>query len=381
MPKNPIAKAYEAGTSIWSDDLSRASIDAVDPKSLSYRVANHSVVGVTTNPSIFCNAIAGSSDYNSAMALLPADWTEEAVVESLIVDDVRNACSMLQTTFLLTDGIDGKVSVEVDPRLAHDTDGTIVEARRLWKSINKPNLLIKVPATDAGLVAIKTLISEGISVNVTLIFSLPRYKQVAEAFISGLEKRSASGESIEGITSVASFFISRVDTAVDKLLEEKGAKEYMGRVAVANARLAYEYYLELKSSERWGKLASKGGVLQRTLWASTGVKNKAYPADKYVMELVAPDTVNTMPPSALDYCLKDGKCQGDTMSSDVIIKNAHAVMDEIKKAGVDINAVATDLEIAGAKGFEDAWNKLLQSVKASREEMIAAGPPTKKRKH
>lgn len=349
----------KSGTSIWLDDLSRAKISGGDKHSLPHRISKDSVVGVTTNPSIFAAAIAGADEYAADIASLRGS-SVDAVIKKLTTDDVRSACDLFTGIYTSTGGVDGRVSIEVDPRLAHDTAGTIAEGRDLYATINRPNVMIKVPATLEGLPAITALIAEGISVNVTLIFSIERYKAVIDAFIAGIESRIKAGGSVKDVHSVASFFISRIDTAIDPILESKGAKQLQGKAAVANAHLAYELFLSEKSSARWQACASHGAHMQRPLWASTGVKNPAYEDTRYVVELVAADCVNTMPQSTLDALIDHGVVRGDSITPK--IAQSRADISAIEAAGVSLADVTHELEVKGVKAFADAWSDLLKSV-------------------
>jgi len=301
-----------AGTSIWLDDLSRAKITSNEPHALPARIKDSAVVGVTTNPSIFSAAISGAAEYAVDIASMKSSSVDE-VVKKLTTDDVRQACELFTSIYQSTGGVDGRVSIEVDPRLAHDTEGTIAAGKELWSIIDRPNLMIKVPATIEGLPAITALIAEGISVNVTLIFSVKRYGQVIEAYIKGIEQCDEPST----VHSVASFFISRIDSSIDALLKKNGSAEanaLLGKAAIANAHLAYQLFEEKFASERWMVLTAKGANKQRPLWASTGVKDPAYPDTRYVIELIAPNTVNTMPQSTLDAVIDHGVVRGNTIS-------------------------------------------------------------------
>ena len=350
-----------SGTSIWLDDLSRAKISGKDPHSLPARIAQSGVVGVTTNPSIFSAAISAGAEYAEDIAAMRGSTVDE-IVQKLTTDDVRAACDLLAPIFDSSKGVDGRVSIEVDPRLAHDSTATIEAGKKLWSIIDRPNLMIKVPATIEGLPAITALIAAGISVNVTLIFSIKRYGQVIDAYMSGLELCSEPS----GIHSVASFFISRIDSSVDALLKANGsepAKELLGRAAIANAHLAYQLFEDKFKSDRWSKLISKGAHKQRPLWASTGVKDPAYPDTQYVVELVAPHTVNTMPQATLDAFIDHGVVRGDTITGNY--QNAVQILKALGELGISLDAVTTDLEIDGVKKFAQAWEELLTNVKAA----------------
>jgi transaldolase len=351
------------GTSIWLDDLSRSKITGTDAHSLPQRIKNDGVVGVTTNPSIFSAAISGSQDYAADIAALSGATVEE-VITKLTTDDVRQACDLFTEIYTATNGVDGRVSIEVDPRSAHETEKTISEGLSLFKLIGRPNVMIKVPATLEGLPAITALISAGVSVNVTLIFSIERYEAVISAFMAGLEARIARGESITDIHSVASFFISRIDTTIDPLLDKSNNSHLRGKAAVANAHLAYELFLKLSGSDRWKAIAAHGGNMQRPLWASTGVKDPAYEDTRYVVELVADNCVNTMPQGTLDALLDHGVVRGDTISDQ--FAHARETIAAIESAGVSIAAITQELEVDGVKKFSDAWTALLASVSGAR---------------
>lgn len=356
---NPLHDLAREGVSVWLDDLSRERLVS---GSLAAQIEDGTVVGVTTNPSIFKAAITGSHLYDEKVARY-ARAGADGVVRALTTEDVRDACDLLAPVYERTGGVDGRVSIEVDPRLAHDADPTLLQARMLWSEVGRPNMLVKIPATLAGLPAIQQAISEGISVNVTLIFSLDRYRAVMEAYLAGLEQRLEAGLTVSGIASVASFFVSRVDTAVDARLEEIGTPEALdlrGKAAVANARLAYQAYEETFSGERWQRLKEAGAWPQRPLWASTGVKNPAYPDTLYVTELVAPGTVNTMPEATLRAVADRGEVRGDTIRPNY--KDAVAVMRGLQEVGVDLADVTRLLEEQGVAQFETAWNELLESV-------------------
>ncbi|MFM1984874.1 MAG: hypothetical protein RLZZ295_40, partial [Actinomycetota bacterium] len=280
-------QVLDAGTSIWLDDLSRAKISGTDSHSLPSRIATSGVVGVTTNPSIFSAAISGAAEYSADIAQMKGVSVDD-VVKKLTTDDVRQACDLFTQIYTSSKGVDGRVSIEVDPRLAHDTEGTIAAGKELWDIIDRPNVMIKVPATIEGLPAITELIAAGISVNVTLIFSVKRYGQVIDAYLQGIERC----ENPSAVHSVASFFISRIDSSVDALLKANGSAEataLLGKAAIANAHLAYQLFEEKFASSKWDALAAKGANKQRPLWASTGVKDPAYPDTQYVIELIAPD--------------------------------------------------------------------------------------------
>jgi transaldolase len=356
-----LARLSTHGVSVWLDDLSRELLAGGE---LARLVADRHVVGVTSNPTIFASAMAKGDRYVDqvgALASRGAD-VEESVLE-MTTDDVRAAADLFRPVYDATDGLDGRVSIEVDPRLAHDTDATIAAARRLWAIVDRPNVMIKIPATEPGLPAITTAIGEGISVNVTLIFGLRRYRAVMNAYLTGLEQARAAGLDLARIASVASFFVSRVDTEVDRRLSEIGtpaATALRGRAAVANARLAYQAFEETFATSRWQLLADAGARRQRPLWASTGVKDPSYPDTMYVTELVAPDTVNTMPAKTLDAIADHGEITGDTVRGRY--GEASDVLDGLQALGIDYDELVDLLEREGVDKFEKSWAELLATV-------------------
>ena len=315
MTNERLADLAAAGVSIWLDDLSRERLQSGNLQSL---ITEDSVVGVTTNPTIFAAALENGQAYDQQVRELAArNASVDDAVREITVADVAHGCDVFRSTWEATDGVDGRVSLEVDPRLAHDTDATFAEAVDLWKAVDRPNLLVKIPATEAGLPAITKALGEGVSVNVTLIFSVERYREVMGAFLDGLEQAAANGHNLASITSVASFFVSRVDTEIDKRLEKIGTDEALalrGKAGVANSRLAYAAFQEVFSGERWEALAAKGAKAQRPLWASTGVKNPDYPDTMYITELVVADTVNTMPEKTLRAYADHGEHHGDAVT-------------------------------------------------------------------
>ncbi|MGY1643750.1 transaldolase [Geodermatophilus sp. SYSU D00703] len=353
-----LAELSSAGVAVWLDDLSRDRIQTGDLQSL---VDEFSVVGVTTNPTIFAAAISGSERYDDQLhALAVRKVCVDEALRTITAADVRDACDLLAPVAQRQPG-DGRVSLEVAPGLAHDTDATAAEAAHLWWLVDRPNLYIKIPATEAGLPAITTSISRGISVNVTLIFSLERYRAVMDAYLSGLEKRVAEGGSLDGIASVASFFVSRVDTEIDKRLDKAGADAALkGKAALANAQLAYQAYEEVFSSDRWKALEAQGARPQRPLWASTGVKNPEYSDTLYVSDLVAPGTVNTMPEKTM-RAYADHGVPGTPVQK--TYDEAAATMKAIADAGVDLDDVFRVLEDEGVQKFADSWDELTESVR------------------
>jgi transaldolase len=352
----PLEDLTAAGVAVWLDDLSRERLRSGDLASL---VAEKQVVGVTTNPSIFQKALSDGAAYDEQVRDLALRGTDVGeAVRALTTYDVRWACDVLREVYDRTDGVDGRVSIEVDPRLAHDTDRTVAEAKALWWLVDRPNLFIKIPATPAGLPAITSVLAQGISVNVTLIFSLQRYEEVMDAWLSGLEQAKANGHDLSRLASVASFFVSRVDSEVDKRLGD--GHELRGQAAIANARLAYSRYEQVVAGDRWTALEQAGAKPQRPLWASTGVKDPAYDDTQYVVELVAPGTVNTMPEPTLDAVADHGTVRGDTVTGSY--EQAQGVLDALREAGVDYDEVVQQLEDEGVSKFEDAWNGLIESV-------------------
>jgi transaldolase len=362
--QNPnLAALSAAGVSVWLDDLSR---DRLQSGNLAELVATKSVVGVTTNPTIFQKALEQGHAYDEQLAELAGRGAGvEATVRTATTDDVRNACDVLRRAWEATDGVDGRVSIEVDPRLAHDTDKTIAQAVELWKIVDRPNLFIKIPATKAVLPAITAVLAEGISVNVTLIFSVQRHREVMDAYLAGLERAKAAGHDLSKIHSVASFFVSRVDTEVDTRLEKIGSADALalrGKAAIANARLAYAAYQQVFGGDRYRGLSADGARVQRPLWASTGVKNPDYADTLYVTELVAPHTVNTMPEKTMDAVADHGVITGDTITDTA--ETAQAVFEQLAASGVDLADVFVVLEDQGVDKFEASWTDLLKATQA-----------------
>ncbi|MGC0414955.1 transaldolase [Embleya sp. AB8] len=357
----PLRRLSAEGVAVWLDDLSRTRLESGNLHEL---VRDREVVGVTTNPAIFQKAITGNDVYDAQLRdLATRGVTVEEAVRMITAADVRQACDVLRPVYDATNGLDGRVSIEVDPRLAHKTAPTIAEARQLWWLVDRPNLFIKIPATKAGLPAIAQTLAEGISVNVTLIFSLARYREVMEAYVEGIERARAAGLDISRIESVASFFVSRVDTEIDKRLKALGtdeAKAAAGKAAVANARLAYQAYEEVFGTDRWQALAAAGARPQRPLWASTGVKDPAYRATMYVDDLVVKGVVNTMPEATLNAVAAQGEITGDTVHGNYV--SAQADLDAIAKLGISYDEVVDLLEEEGVEKFETSWNELLASV-------------------
>jgi len=351
-----LADLSAAGVAVWLDDLSRERLRSGN---LAELVETRSVVGVTTNPSIFQKALSDGAAYDAQVRDLALRGTDIGeAVRALTTYDVRWACDVLTPVYDRTDGVDGRVSIEVDPRISHDAARTTAEAKALWWLVDRPNLYIKIPATREGLDSITQVLAEGISVNVTLIFSLERYDMVMEAFLAGMEQAKENGHDLAKMGSVASFFVSRVDSEVDKRLGD--TEEGKGVAAIANARLAYQHYEKVFSGERWKALEQAGAKPQRPLWASTGVKDPKYDDTQYVVELVAPGTVNTMPEATLQAVFDHGKVRGDTITD--AYDDAQGVLDALDKAGVDYDDVVQVLEDEGLEKFEQAWGDLIESV-------------------
>lgn len=347
------------GTSVWLDDLSR---DRLRSGNLQEIIASKGIAGVTTNPAIFATAMSAGTAYDAQIADLAATETPAVnAVFAMASDDVREACDAFAGIYETTDGIDGRVSLEVDPRLAHDREATVAQARELAEKVDRPNVMIKIPATEECLPAITDVLAEGISVNVTLIFSVSRYRQVCEAFLNGLEAAADNGKDLSTIHSVASFFVSRVDTEVDKRLEKLGETDLQGQAAVANARLAYAAFEEtLVTNPRWEKLRAKGAHIQRPLWASTSVKNPDYPDTLYVDVLAGPLTVNTMPEATLDAVIDHSEADEDLLSDKKM--QAEIVFQLLDDVGVDLGEVWQVLEEEGVQKFIDSWEELLETV-------------------
>jgi len=370
MTTDRLAQLSEAGVSIWLDDLSRERLNSGNLAAL---IRDKHVVGVTTNPTIFASALAKGEAYDEQVRELAARGADvTAVVRELTTSDVGHAADLFRDVYAATDGVDGRVSIEVDPRLAKDSDKTVAEAQDLWKTIDRPNVLIKIPATEEGIPAITKTLAEGISVNVTLIFSVERYKAVIEAHFAGLEQAKANGHDLKGIHSVASFFVSRVDSEIDKRLDAIGtdeAKALRGKAAIANAQLAYAAFEELTATDRWKALAADGANAQRPLWASTGVKDPAYSDTRYVDQLVVRDVVNTMPEKTMDAVADHAEITGDTVSG----KGAEAqeVFDKLSAAGIDITDVFLTLENEGVEKFEKSWTELIESVTGQLDKAVS----------
>ncbi|MGH3342553.1 MAG: transaldolase [Carbonactinosporaceae bacterium] len=368
-----LRRLTDAGVAIWLDDLSRERLVSGNLETL---IRDRHVVGVTSNPTIFQKSISGSDLYDEQVHDLAIRGVSvDEAVRMVTTRDIRWACDLLRPTYDATGGVDGRVSLEVDPRLALTTDATVAEARQLWWLVDRPNLFIKIPATRAGLPAITQCLGEGISINVTLIFSLRRYEEVMDAFLAGMERALSSGADLSRIGSVASFFVSRVDTEVDRRLDKIGgdrAARLRGRAAIANARLAYQLHEDVLASPRWRALTEAGARPQRPLWASTGVKDPAYDDTRYVIDLVAPGVVNTMPEPTIEAVADHGRLRGDAVRPHY--DEARATLDELATLGVDYDAVVQTLEDQGVARFADSWQDLIDATASELRRLGDADP-------
>lgn len=365
MPINCVKKISEQGQSIWLDYIRR---DLLETGALAQQIADDGLKGLTSNPAIFEKAIAATALYDAAIAMQvrAGQRDPEMLAEALAVEDIRRAADAFQPVYAATRGVDGYVSLEVSPRLASDTARTLAEARRLWRAVDRPNLMIKVPGTLEAVPVVRALIAEGINVNITLLFARSAYLAVAEAYLQGLEDRIASGKRIDQVASVASFFISRIDTVMDAAIAAHGAAAtaLAGRVAIANAKLAYQDFLSTHQSSRWQALAAQGAQPQRLLWASTGTKNPALRDTLYVEQLIGAHTVNTVPPATLDAFRDHGNVQ---RTLDLAVADAQAVMAEVERLGLPLKAATDQLVVDGIQLFVEAWDKLLAALAAKRD--------------
>jgi transaldolase len=367
MAESKLHELSERGQSVWIDSISREWLQGGFLEKL---MREDAVVGVTSNPTIFQKALATGTWYDEQLRQVLAEEEDpKEIFYRLAVKDIQNACDVLRRVWDEGEGKDGYVSMEVDPTLAYDRDGTIEEALRLNEWIDKPNLFVKIPATEPGLGAIEECIAQGRPINVTLIFSLERYAAVAEAYLRGLERLVESGGDPRRVASVASFFVSRVDTEADKRLDAAGAPQLNGKLAIANAKLAYARYKEIFSGPRWDALAAKGATTQRCLWASTSTKNPEYRDVMYVEELIGPETVNTMPLETIE-AFQDHGVVADTLEQG--LDEARALLDELARAGVDYDDVTDTLEREGVQKFADSFEELLDGIRAKREQLAAA---------
>src|SRR5215468_475194 len=389
---NPLVEVEKLGQSIWYDNIRRALIDSGElaqkigalpagvTSTLGQKVSGDDLRGITSNPTIFEKAITGSTDYNDAMRLLVAEGRSvNEIYEALVIEDIRRAADLFRPVYERTDKLDGYVSLEVSPLLAHNTESTIAEAKRLWEALDRPNVMIKIPATPEGLPAIRESIAAGININVTMIFAIENYEEVAEAYISGLEQRSAAGQPVDHVASVASVFVSRIDTAVDNQLEfrvrrsedenEKAKlSSLLGKAAIANAKMQYQRFKAIFSSERFAKLKAQGARVQRPLWASTGTKNPNYSDVLYVESLIGPDTVNTLPPATFTAFRDHGKV---LMTIEESLEEAKQTLAKLAEVGVDLNQVCQKLQDEGVKAFADSFESLMQSITSKRASMTS----------
>jgi transaldolase len=368
MAKSRLEQLAARGQSVWIDNLSR---ELVHGGGLQQLIDDDAVTGVTSNPTIFQKAIASGDAYDEQLKeLLGQTDDPREIFFALAVDDVRDACDVLRPVWDETEGQDGYVSLEVDPGLAYDTERTFAQALELHGRVDRPNLYVKIPATEPGLPAIEDCIARGVSINVTLIFSLARYRAVVEAYIRGLERLVAGGGDPSRVTSVASFFVSRVDSETDKRLEAAGNEKLQGKLAIANAKLAYEHFEEAFGGPRWEFLAGKGASKQKPLWASTSTKNPAYRDVLYVEELIGPDTVDTMPPETVDAFQDHGEVRGDTVLEGR--PEAARLLVDLRDAGIDYDDVVDVLEAEGGQKFADSFDELIEGIRAKRGALAAA---------
>ncbi len=368
MARTKIHELSELGQSVWLDFIQRSLIQSGDL--LDY--VEQGLTGVTSNPAIFAQAISQSSEYDAQMEqLAKEDKSPQGIYEALTVEDARLGADVLRPVFDRTHGNDGFFSLEVEPHLAHDPQGSVSAAERLFKSVNRPNMMIKIPATEEGYRAIQESIEEGININITLIFSLAQYERVAEAYISGLEKRLANGYDVKQVASVASFFVSRVDTKVDQLLDEyktPEAESLKGKIGIANARMAYQRFKEIFNSPRWSHLAERGARSQRVLYGSTGTKNPDYSDVMYVNNLIGPDTVNTIPPETLEAFIDHGTA---ALTLENEIDEARAQLSQLAELGIDLDEVAHELLKEGIEKFLQPYDSLIKTITERSEELIA----------
>lgn len=384
MADNPLLQIHECGQSVWNDFISRSFIKDGDLRAL---VENDGLTGVTSNPTIFQKSISGSSDYDDDMReAVRKGLDTEKTFQYLASNDVRMACDVLRPVYDRTNGQDGYVSIEVSPDAAHDEARTLEDAHTLWSLVDRPNVMIKVPATPEGLPAVEELISEGINVNITLIFAIEVYEKVMEAYIRGLERRNENGRSVDRIASVASFFVSRVDTLVDKQLDQRRQNaspdqqrqidQLYGQAAVANAKIAYELFEKTFGTERFHRLAERGAMVQRPLWASTSTKNPSYSDTLYVDSLVGPNSVNTMPPQTIDATRDHGRIQCDAVKTD--LARAHECIKRLNSVGVNMTQVTSQLTAEGVQSFQDSLHQLFDTIRDETHrlstEMQGTGP-------
>lgn len=364
MGKNSVKQIHNFGQSIWLDFIDRKIMDSGELKRL---IEEDGIRGITSNPAIFEKAISSSDDYKEDIAKLTGkEISNEAIFYGVAVEDIKRAADMLKPLYEESEVGDGFVSLEVSPHLARDTEGTAQQAFELWKTVRKENVMIKIPGTAEGLTAIRRCIREGININVTLLFGLQRYEEVTDAYISGLEDRVKNGQPIDQIASVASFFLSRIDVMTDPMLEEKGLAALKGEVAIASAKKAYEIFQRVFSGDRFKKLLDKGAKPQRLLWASTGSKDPAFSDVKYVEALIGRDTVNTIPMETL-VAFRDHGIAADTLPLN--LDHATKVLEDIQKAGIDIDAITQKLEEEGIEKFNKPYDKLLEAIENQKKKI------------
>ena len=366
---NKAIQAYQLGQSFWYDNIQKKLLDSGE---LADMVKRGEIYGVTSNPSIFNNAIGKTSDYDESLIPLAKDGkTSEEIYEALAVSDIQRAADIFYGIYEKSNKIDGYVSLEVNPDLANDTEGTIVDAERFWNLVDRPNLMIKIPATKAGLPAVRKVISMGINVNVTLIFSVERHIAVMEAYLAGLEDRVNAGKSIEGIASVSSFFISRIDSKIDKFLSgaenKEIAEELKGKIAIANAKKAYQEFMKVFEAKRFLDLNEKGAMVQRPLWASTSTKNPEYPDVLYIDKLIGPFSVNTIPPTTLTAFLDHGSISPELM---INVEESLKYLELLREIGIDLEKATDELEEEGVAAFSKAYHDLLGTVETRRIEAL-----------
>ncbi len=379
MAPNPLFELSQQGQSVWYDSISR---NIINSGALKRMIDEYAVVGVTSNPTIFEKALGGSADYDDDIRQLTESGLDASgVFERVATDDIRYACDVLMPMYEQTAHVDGRVSIEVGPNLAHNTDETMAEARKLWAIVDRPNLMVKIPGTHEGIPAVEQMIYEGLSINITLLFAVSMYEQVMEAYLRGLERRVAENKAIDQIHAVASFFVSRVDTMVDKELDAKIAatsdaaeqeqlRSLQGKAAIANAKVAYAAFKRVFSGARWDALVSNGANLQRPLWASTSTKNPAYPDTLYIAELVGPHTVNTIPESALLAFADHGEVRGNTVEED--LAGAQQVLEQLAAAGIDMPHITERrLVDEGVQSFVKSFDTLIEQLRSKRDEIVA----------
>ncbi|HEY8783633.1 MAG TPA: transaldolase [Mucilaginibacter sp.] len=364
MEKNRVKQIHSLGQSIWLDFIDR---DIIASGKLKELIDEDGVCGVTSNPAIFEKAITGSSDYDEEIrSLSESDKSNEEIFFGLAITDIKNATDLFKGVFDEANGADGFVSLEVSPFLALDTEGSIKQAQELWNAVDRKNVMIKIPGTKPGLPAIRKSIAAGININITLLFGLPRYEEVTEAYLSGLEDRVAEGLPIDHISSVASFFLSRIDVLIDPMLDEKGLGDLKGEIAIASAKKAYEIYKRIFSGPRWEKLAAKGAKVQRVLWASTSTKNPAYKDTKYIEVLIGPSTIDTVPLETIE-AFRDHGIAANTLEND--LDKATETLERLKKGGIDIDKITQQLEDEGIEKFNKPFEKLLQAIEAHKSKV------------